>query len=389
MFIQLQKTIVQFYENTYKRYANEYIMEQNLESVLQDFIRDLTVVFPEHSDKLSGIVCDDTLHQYIMSVYPERFFDIVNCHLTEDAMFLPGVNFKELFEAPGLSESSKQTMWKYLQLILFTVVGSVENASHFGESMNVFENMNEDELQSKLQETMRGLEDFFKNDQTEDANEDANEGANEGAKERGFQLPKPEVLQEHMRSLMEGKIGKLAKELTEEFSQDMKDTFGDLEEAGDIKEVMSKFMKDPKKLMAMMKKITDRLQAKLKNGEISQDELMQEVASLVEKFKGLDSNGSMMEMFAKGPLAKMFAGLSGGQGLQMLQRAGKQSAIKEKLRKKMEQKQAAKAEAAIAELAKAELAKAELDAEEIQRQKDQELINLFKKKRNKNKNKKN
>jgi hypothetical protein len=285
-------------------------------------------------------------------------------------------------------------MWKYLQLILFTVVGSVDNASHFGESMNVFENMNEDELQSKLQETMNGLKDFFENEGAEET-----EGTDEDTgKERGFQLPKPEVLQEHMRSLMEGKIGKLAKELTEEFSQDMKDTFGELEEAGDIKEVMAKFMKDPKKLMAMMKKITDKLQAKLKNGEISQEELMQEVASLVEKFKGLDSNGSMMEMFAKGPLAKMFAGLAGGQGLQMLQRAGKQSAFKEKLRKKMEQKQAAKAEAAIAELAKAELAKAAdlakaeattIDAEEIQRQKDQELINLFKKKRNKNKNKKN
>ncbi len=359
-------------------------MEQNLESVLQDFIRDLSVVFPEHSDKWSSIVCDDDLHKYIMSVYPERFFDIVNCHLTDDAMFLPGVNFKELFEAPGLSESSKQTMWKYLQLILFTVVGSVDNASHFGESMNVFENMNEEELQSKLQETMNGLKDFFSgaDEGAETGGTDETEGCDEGTgKERGFQLPKPEVLQEHMRSLMEGKIGKLAKELTEEFSQDMKDTFGELEEAGDIKEVMAKFMKDPKKLMAMMKKITDRLQAKLKNGEISQEELMQEVASLVEKFKGIDSNGSMMEMFAKGPLAKMFAGMAGGQGLQMLQRAGKQSAFKEKLRKKMEQKQQKQQQ------------QQQLIEPMVQEQKhdqdlrDQELINLFKRKRNRNKNK--
>ena len=273
---------------------------------------------------------------------------------------------------------------KYLQLILFTVVGSVDNASHFGDSMNVFENMNEDELQTKLQETMNGLKDFFSENTEGD-----NETGEEQEKERGFQLPKPEVLQEHMRSLMEGKIGKLAKELTEEFSQDMKDTFGELEEAGDIKEVMGKCMKDPKKRMAMVKKIPDRLQAKLKNGEISQDELMQEVASLVEKFKGLDSNGSMMEMFAKGPLAKMFAGMAGGQGLQMLERAGKQSAFKEKLRKKMEQKQAAKAQAVLAEAVKAEQPEHLHITAEQQDLKDQELINLFKKKRNKNKNKKN
>ena len=131
----------------------------------------------------------------------------------------------------------------------------------------------------------------------------------------------------------------------------------------------------------MMKKITDRLQAKLKNGEISQEELMQEVAGLVEKFKGLDKNGSMMEMFAKGPLAKMFAGMAGGQGLQMLQRAGKQSEMKERLRKKMEQKQQMQTQVSEPFVPMPAIIKGpELT--------DDQLVELFKKKRNKNKNKK-
>jgi len=373
-------------------------MEQNLESIIQDFVRDLTVVFPEYQDKFTNIKCDEDLKKYILAVYPERFFDIVNCHLTEDALFLPGVNFKDLFEAPGLSESSKQTMWKYLQLILFSVVGSVDNASHFGESLNVFENMDETELQSKLQETFAGLEDFFKSNANANANASANAEDNVDSEEenKGFKLPNPEVLQEHMRSLMEGKIGKLAKELTEEFSEDMKEVFDETDTNMDIKDLMAKFMKDPKKLMAMMKKITDRLQAKLKNGEISQDELMQEVASLVEKFKGLDKNGSMMEMFAKGPLAKMFAGMAGGQGLQMLQRAGKQSEMKERLRKKMElkqaQKQALNTSASVATTSEEAftpsadfLQMVPLSEPQLT---DDQLIELFKKKRNKNKNKK-
>lgn len=373
-------------------------MEQNLESIIQDFVRDLTTVFPEYADKFALIQCDDELRKYVLTMYPERFFDIVNCQLSDEAMFLPGIDFKELFDAHGLSESSKQTMWKYLQLILFSVVGSVDNASRFGESLNVFENMDETELQTKLQETFAGLEDFFKgtsfptcdsakgtegsfknsNTNEEDANnEDTNEDEDVN---KGFKLPNPEVIQEHMRTLMEGKIGKLAKELTEEFSEDMKTVFDETDENMDIKDIMSKFMKDPKKLMVMMKKITDRLQAKLKNGEISQDELMQEVASLVDKFKGLDKNGSMMEMFTKGPLAKMFAGMAGGQGLQMLQRAGKQSEFKERLRKKMELKQAQKQlvqEAFVPTLAPVETQLS-----------DDQLVELFKKKRNKNKNKK-
>jgi hypothetical protein len=369
-------------------------MEQNLESIITDFVRDLTTVFPEYADKFASIQCDDELRKYVLTVYPERFFDIVNCQLTDEAMFLPGVNFKELFEAPGLSESSKQTMWKYLQLILFSVVGSVDNASRFGESLNVFENMDETELQTKLQETFAGLEDFFKgtegsqlDKETEGSQLDketegsTNSNTNEeDTSNTGFKLPNPEVLQEHMRTLMEGKIGKLAKELTEEFSEDMKNVFDETDENMDIKDVMAKFMKDPKKLMSMMKKITDRLQAKLKNGEISQDELMQEVASLVEKFKGLDKNGSMMEMFAKGPLAKMFAGMAGGQGLQMLQRAGKQSEMKERLRKKMELKQAQKQPVQEAFVPTPAPVETQLS--------DDQLVELFKKKRNKNKNKK-
>ena len=363
-------------------------MEQNLESIIQDFVRDLTTVFPEYADKLASIQCDEDLKKYVLSVYPERFFDIVNCQLSDEAMFLPGIDFKQLFEAPGLSESSKQTMWKYLQLILFSVVGSVDNASRFGESLNVFENMDETELQSKLQETFAGLEDFFKSNANANAHDNVETNDNPEEENKGFKLPNPEVLQEHMRSLMEGKIGKLAKELTEEFSEDMKEVFDENDANMDIKDVMSKFMKDPKKLMAMMKKITDRLQAKLKNGEISQDELMQEVAGLVEKFKGLDKNGSMMEMFAKGPLAKMFAGMAGGQGLQMLQRAGKQSEMKERLRKKMELKQAQK-QALNANTPEVETftPSAHLPLSEPQLTDDQ-LVELFKKKRNKNKNKK-
>lgn len=379
-------------------------MEHNFESIIQDFVRDLTRVFPEYAEKFASIQCDDELRKYALTVYPERFFDIVNCQLSDEAMYLPGINFKELFEAPGLSESSKQTMWKYLQLILFSVVGSVDNASRFGESLNVFENMDETELQSKLQETFAGLEDFFKgtsfptagtDGSFKNANADDNVETNDNANSnedasKGFKLPNPEVLQEHMRTLMEGKIGKLAKELTEEFSEDMKEVFDESDENMDIKDVMSKFMKDPKKLMAMMKKITDRLQSKLKNGEISQDELMQEVASLVEKFKGLDKNGSMMEMFTKGPLAKMFAGMAGGQGLQMLQRAGKQSEMKERLRKKMELKQAQKQALSANTLVLPEVEAYTPSAHCAPEPKltDDQLVELFKKKRNKNKNKK-
>jgi hypothetical protein len=224
-------------------------------------------------------------------------------------------------------------MWKYLQLLLFTVLGSVKDTANFGETLNLFESLNETELQDKMKETMEGLGNFF--------SENINNNSSQPDETKGFKLPKPEVLQEHMKVLMEGKLGKLAKELTEEFTNDLKDVFDD-DNTDDksIKDIMAKFAKDPKKIMAIMKKITDKLQAKMKNGEISQDELMTEVSTLVEKFKEMGGGEDFMKNFTNGPFAKMFKNMAAGAGLNpnSVVQMGKQSAMKERLRKKMEER---------------------------------------------------
>ena len=92
-----------------------------------------------------------------------------------------------------------------------------------------------------------------------------------------------------------------------------------------------------------MKKITDKLQNKMQSGDISQDELMKEVASLVEKFKEMGGGEDFMKNFTSGPFAKMFKNMAGGMvgggasANQMMQ-MGKQSAMKDRLRKKMEER---------------------------------------------------
>jgi len=141
---------------------------------------------------------------------------------------------------------------------------------------------------------------------------------------------------------MEGKLGKLAKELTEEFTGDLKDVFDENEETKDksIKEIMAQLMKDPKKLMNIMKKITDKLQNKMQSGDISQEELMKEVATLVEKFKEMGGGEDFIKNFTNGPFAKMFKNMAAGAGLNAntVVQMGKQSAMKERLRKKMEER---------------------------------------------------
>ena len=325
--------------------------EQNLRSIVVDFTTDLSKVFPEYAFMWERwITADDAeyerLHQHFLAVFPERFFDIINSNNeifseTSDAntMFLPDVDFKLLFNCEGVSENTKTSMWKYLQLLLFTVLGSVKDTSNFGDALNMFESMDENDLQNKMKETMDGLGKFFESANGGDGDDTPSASASASAQDedsepRPFKLPKPEVLHEHMKTLMEGKLGKLAKELTEEFTEDLKDVFDESDNNKSIKDIMAQIMKDPKKIMAIMKKITDKLQNKMKNGDISQEELMKEVSGIVEKLKAMGGGEDIMKHFAKGPFAKMFQNMAGNA-----QTVSKHSAMKERLRKKMEEKQ--------------------------------------------------
>jgi hypothetical protein len=233
-------------------------------------------------------------------------------------------------------------MWKYLQLLLFTVLGSVKDTANFGDTLNMFSSMDETDLQEKMKETMDGLGDFFKDFSAKAPAEEPTEEV-----PGGFKLPKPEIIQEHMKALMEGKLGKLAKELTEEFTGDLKDVFNENEDLSDksLSDIMANLMKDPSKIMNIMKKITDKLQAKMKSGDISQDELMQEVAGLVEKFKSMGGGEDIMKKFTSGPFSKMFKNMAGGLNSNAIAQMGTQSAMKERLRKKMEDKKLKQAQA--------------------------------------------
>lgn len=337
--------------------------DKNLRSIIIDFTNDLTKVFPEYAFLWEKwLSADDAeyekLNQHFIAVFPERFFDIMNSNMEifspeseTNVMFLPDVDFKLLFNCAGVSEGTKTSIWKYLQLLLFTVLGSMKDTTNFGDTLDMFESMNETDLQDKMKETMEGLEDFFKGigSSSEHGSLPSEHGSSSGSLPsehgslpKGFKLPKPEIFQEHMKILMDGKLGKLAKELTEEFTGDLKDVFDENEDTKDksIKEIMAQLMKDPKKLMGIMKKITDKLQHKMQSGDISQDELMKEVATLVEKFKEMGGGEDFIKNFTNGPFAKMFKNMAAGAGLNAntVVQMGKQSAMKERLRKKMEER---------------------------------------------------
>ena len=299
----------------------------NFVTVINDFTNDLTTTFPEYSDRwnnLTGTIDDssrDEIYKYCVKVYPERFFDILyqNADIFSDKQdvnvhFLPNIDFKILYNSEGVTENIRKTIWKYLQLVLFTVVGSVKDKSTFGDSMNMFEGIDEKDLQEKLGETMEGLTDFFKDMGKNESSE--SEGSSEQEQSMPFNMngmPNMENMQEHLHTLFNGKIGSLAKEMAEEISGDFTDLLGDNAENASPQDVMKKLMKNPTKIMGLMKSVTGKLDAKMKSGEISREEIMKEAGDLLGKMKESTGGAEMSEMFAK--MAKSMGGMGGMGGM--------------------------------------------------------------------------
>jgi hypothetical protein len=326
----------------------------NFKSIINDFTRDLTTTFPEYSylwHKWSGEISDDDTRElfgYILTIYPTRFFDILYENETifkmdddTDVNFLPNVNFRLLYNCEDITENTKKSIWKYLQLILFSIVGAIKDKTNFGDTSNIFEGIDESDLQDKLAETMNNMTDFFKNleesfekatgDDTEVPNlvdpdieipnmekmqkdmenafenifknTDSNEST-EGDDYTKSSFPKmsglPDIknIHEHLKTLFEGKIGKLAKEMAEEISEEFKTELGEgTENIKNTQDAIKHLMKDPAKLMGLMKKVGNKLDSKMESGEISREELMKEAQGLLGKMKDMGGGDDLSKMF--------------------------------------------------------------------------------------------
>jgi len=354
----------------------------NFNTVILDFTKDLSITYPEYSFLWSKWMVDNIdensskeLFEYCLTVYPERFFDILyqnadifNSDSEINTTFLPNVDFKLLFNCEGVSENTKKTIWKYLQLILFTIVGGVKDKATFGDTMNMFDGIDENELNEKLKETMSGISDFFSNitDDSNNNNKNTENNNNETPfdipnMEKMFEsmnmneefknafnnnnnnkmggMPNMENMQEHLKSLFDGKIGSLAKDMAEEISEEFQDILGsDGDDVKDTGDVLKKMMKNPKKIMDLMKKISGKLDTKMQNGEISRDEIMKEASELFGKMKDMGGTDQFTELFKN--MAKNMGGM--GKNMRMdtnvLNRMTKQQSTRERLLKKLEAK---------------------------------------------------
>ena len=330
-----------------------------------DFCNDLSTTFPEFAylwKRWIDPACPDEEMQHLyfhcLTVYPERFFDILNQNAglfsvenQDNTAFLPNVEFKMLFNCQGVSEKTRQTIWKYLQVILFIIVGSVKDSNQFGDAAtNLFDGIDESELQSKLTDAMASIATFFQGSMdptgeglmdptgegsgaegsgaegsgSEDPmdpnmqeafekafsfmNQEGEEGSSKRPEPRGpsgvNDLPKPEDIHDHLKNLFEGKIGSLAKELAEDIGQDLADSLGgDLSDLKSTKDVFAKLMQNPQKISGLVKTVGEKLNQKMAAGDISKEDIMNEAGEMMRRMKdmgGVDQFANMFKSMAKG-----------------------------------------------------------------------------------------
>lgn len=341
---------------------------ENFRSLIGDFVNDLSSTFPEYSDKWAKYAkASDAelqeLFEYSTKVYPERFFDILyqnddifKADSEINTAFLPDVDFKILYNCDGISEVTRKSIWKYLQVILFSIVGSMKDKSSFGDAANLFDGIDEQELQGKLQDAMGSIGDFFsKMDESIPTTVPDEEGEVPpffNAKN----MPKPEEIHDHLKNLFNGKIGTLAKELAEEVSGDFADVFGD--DIGDMKstkDVFAKLMKNPQKISGLVKKVGEKLNEKMNRGDISKEDIMSEAGELMKKMKEMGGAENFASMF-KDMAKNMGVNIPKGAKIDTnaLKQMEKKMSANEKMKARIQAKKQKKAEEAIMEHLKKE-----------------------------------
>lgn len=316
---------------------------EEFNKIVNDFITDILTTFPEYSgligrwwnrphEDMVQSKRKETLFvfRHCVKVFPERFFDILykNAEIfTEESEinteFLPGIVFKQLWNL-DISDNTKETIWKYLQLILFSVIGTINSSSELGDTAKLFEAIDEEELKKKLEETLEGMQNLFDaSDSTIDMS---------GC---GINIPNAQEIHEHINCMMKGKLGKLALELAEETAKDLN---LDMENTGDAKDVFQKLFKNPGKMMNMVKNIGNKIDEKIKSGEIKESELMEEGMELLNNMKNMPGMGDMQKMFSQMGIPGLNKGgkLNMGAMEAQLNKNIKTAKIKERMRAKAE-----------------------------------------------------
>jgi hypothetical protein len=302
----------------------------SLIGLVHKFVADMVPTFPEAAEALEKVTLL-TEEQFIEATAPHyagSFFyllqknDEVFSTGSDPLMFLPGIDFRPLWNADGLSDATRDAIWRHLQLVMFELVPRVTDKTQFGDSATLFEAITPEQLQEELEAAFAGLE----------------EGA-EGVD--GTEVPDAEAaagqFTEHISGLMGGSLGRLAGEIAEEVGQDL-----GLTRDATQKEVMD-LLRDPTRMIKLVKTIGKRLEEKIASGEVKESELLEEAAGVVGKLKDVPGADRLRQMFGSAASSKASQAATSAALKQRIGKAKQRERLQAKLAAKRAERAAAQA----------------------------------------------
>jgi len=296
----------------YKQFMYHSIMDGFL-TIYKDLKNDLIITFPELKSKLNDL-SDNIVYQHCLTMYPSHFFDILyeKDSLFEDEVFLlPGIDFSLLMKDETISQKSRTTLWKYLQLILFYTI----------EKTNTLEE--KDNVHKKMEQTMEDMKEMF---QQSDISNTFQNMFKDLSNDSFFNS---DDVKKNLDTMMNGKIGSIAKEIAQETANEF--------ESDNPEDFMKNLMKDPTKIMSLVKNIGSKLEDKLKTNDLKDEDMMKEASDIMSQMNdipGLKDMMSQMGMNGKMDMKGM---------MNKMEQTKKQNDTKERMRNKMEKNMEEKA----------------------------------------------
>ena len=274
-------------------------------TIFNDFKKDLIITFPEYESRLNDL-SDSEVYTHCLTLFPSHFFDILyekDTLFDDDICMLPGINFSLLMKDPEISEKTKATLWKYLQLILFY---TIEKTNH----------LEGDDVHNKMEKTMEDMKHMF------DQSDISNTFQNMFKDISNDNIFNNEGIKNNLDSMMSGKIGSIAKEIASETAKEF--------ENDDPEDFMKNLMSNPSKMMGLVQKIGSKLENKIQSNGLKDDDMMKEANNIMEQMGEIPGLKEMMgklgmngKMDMKGMMNKM-------------DQNKKQEGVKERMRAKME-----------------------------------------------------
>jgi hypothetical protein len=276
---------------------------EEFKKVVKNLINDMKTTFPEYypliskwwKDETDFVYIDDIIerktkvdeyqeksfifyYNFCLKKFPPNILELINQSETlfsedsqKDTEFLPNIHFKNIMSTPEITDKTREIIWKYLQLILYSVI-SVRNEGDGIDSLFT---------DSLLTESLEKIKTFFQN---ENKNENENDSSSQP------QPPLPSI--PNLSTLMGGSLGQIAKDLFQETANNL--NTNNINDGN----FMNTIFKNPDKIQELTKSITDKLTSKIDSGELNEIDLVKETTEVLGNIKNIPGLDNVFSLIA-------------------------------------------------------------------------------------------